>query len=434
MVAIKTVTDHDSHELIGRSGLIRIRGILPPGFKYLEDAEQAIIEPVLLFLRKKCCPNGYLVSKSTCATYAEHLYEWFSLLEVANRSWYAATSTDIDAYSAALFNQTSLHTKKKLSARTRKARLRTIVSFYRSCQEDNLIIRAPSIDLRHVPGDEHPFVDVSEIVRAQAAVGRIIVSPSTHPKCISEQHLAAIFAKLGPMASSKQNNYRETCRDRLCAETALHTGMRLDEVASLLTVQILALVPGATPSTPCVLHLTKTKRRRPRDVFLPSSLVTALHEYIDNERAAIVERAKSLKKDYIEPPQLFLNRLDSNKRDFGSKLTPHRIMAFFRTAVESAGVVTLEPIVDLETGKCELRYEAAYSFHCLRHTFAYTCHKMFQKTHPKPWRVVQHLLGHADEVTTRRHYLAGADIEEAAVSDGLVKLFETWQELAHAQA
>ncbi|REE17755.1 site-specific recombinase XerD [Paraburkholderia sp. BL27I4N3] len=434
MVSIKTVREHSSDELLLRNVTTRINSVLPPGFTYLVDSKGQIIESVLRFLRKKCAPSGYLFSESTCRTYAEHLYEWFSLVETAGIPWYSATSNDLNAYSTALHERVSLHTQKRLRARTRKSRLRTIVSFYRSACDDGLIHVAPKLDLLTVPRDEQ--IVTGDLVEAERAVKAIVVAPFEHASCIAKEHLGSIFSRLGPTSSSAVDGYRSSCRDRLASELALHTGMRLDEVTSLRKNQILALVPALSRNQPCGLYITKTKRGNPRTVYLPSWLVSALQDYVDHERAFIVATAKSrANATYAEPPQLFLNKVDANKRDFGRKLTRTRLMAVFRSAVEAANILTAQVAFASGTGAPYLKYEPAYSFHNLRHTYAYTCYQAFlREGKPHPWRLVQHLLGHKNLQTTLDTYLAGADLQEAAVSDALVNTFHTWSDLVNATA
>jgi integrase/recombinase XerC len=185
--------------------------------------------------------------------------------------------------------------------------------------------------------------------------------------------------------------------------------MRLDEVVSLGKKQILALVPGLRRNEPCGLYLTRTKGGNPRTVYAPSWLVSSLQDYIDHERRFIVATAESRDGNYVEPEQLFLNTVSANKRDYGRTLTRAQLMAVFRAAVEAANIFTPEVAVNSTTGVPYLKYEAAYSFHNLRHTFAYTCYRAFLKEgKPHPWRLVQHLLGHKNLQTTLSIYLAGA--------------------------
>lgn len=433
MVAIKTVREHSPNTLLVRDTRVRIGSLLPPGFKYLVDAREHIIEPVLLYLRKTCAPTGFLFSAASCSTYADHLYEWFSLLEAADTPWYLTTSKDIEAYSTTLYERVSLHTKKRLTARTRKARLRTIASFYRYAQTEGFILNAPKIDLSEVPPDEQLTAD--DFLSAERSVSAIVVPPSEHASCITEGHLGRVFTQLGLPSSSGADGYSKSCRNRLAGELALHTGMRLEEVASVEKKRVLGIAPSLSRDEPCGLYITKTKRGNPRTVFLPSWLVIALQDYIDHERSYIVATAKERESGYVEPPQLFLNTVNANRRDYGQKLTRTRLMAVFRQAVESANLMSVQVAFDVATGAPFLKHEPAYSFHNLRHTYAYTCYKAFLKEGKQhPWRLVQHLLGHKSLQTTLDTYLAGADLQEAAVSDALVETFHTWSELVHAPA
>lgn len=433
-MSIKKVGEHQSHQLIARHPA-DMQGQLPVGFRYLVNGDGHVIESPLLFLKKKCAPYGYLKSVWSAITYADHLYEWFSFLEAVGIPWYEATSDTIAAYSAALHNHASVHTKKRLKEKTRKGRLRTIVSFYKFCEDDWLILRAPQIDLADIPKDDEPPDLRPAGPAARDAVNEIIVPPSAHAVCIPEEHLGAIFSRLGPKSSEQSERSGPTCRNRLAAEVSVHTGGRLEEVTSLRKAQVLSLVPRQSRNDPCSLYLTKTKRSKPRTVYLPSWLVSELHDYIDGERSAVVEAAKARNPQYVEPKELFLNGMEATNRDIGKPLSRHTLMQSFSTAVKAAGIFVEEAAFDCDTGKPYVKKEPAYSFHNLRHTFAYTVYYVCLKAgYASPLRIVQHLLGHKRYATTRDRYLAGADIQEAAVSDALVAAFASWSGLAHAEA
>jgi len=437
MVSVVKVKPHDPAELLAQRAGDSTRWSLPPDFSYLVDADGEVIEPVLFYLRDKCAPFGYMRSKWSCGTYAAHLYEWMTILEEMGIPWDEVTSETIENYSAALGKHVSLHTGKVLEPTTRKQRTMTIVSFYQFAASRGYISMAPSV--RRAPFSEPKPEETPpplEKERLAAAVNRIIVPSKGHPSCIPEDHLRRIFDELGPAESAgPATGFQPSCRDRLVAESALYSGMRLMEVAALEKVAILSIVPSSEPNKPCALFLRETKGSRARTVFVPSRLISALHDYIDKERREVVRRAKERNPDYVEPPQLFLNGLGANSRDFGRPLTRENIMERFTNAMRATRIFTVSAAKNPSDGVWYLKFEPAYTFHNLRHTFAYTLYRaQYVAGHEAPWRVVKTLLGHARLSTTLDTYLAGVDVEEAQTSDAMVTLFHSWEENFRAAA
>ncbi|MDE3111208.1 MAG: tyrosine-type recombinase/integrase, partial [Acidobacteriota bacterium] len=102
---------------------------------------------------------------------------------------------------------------------------------------------------------------------------------------------------------------------------------------------------------------------------------------------------------YAEPKEIFLTE-DGRpiKREYVSKL--------FSDAAKAAGI-------------------SGATYHCLRHTFAIAMFKQLSRQPDlNPWKALQVLLGHAQLSTTLDIYLEALEIDEAAVSDSVEKLYE----------
>ncbi|NYH24241.1 tyrosine-type recombinase/integrase [Paraburkholderia bryophila] len=441
MVALAKVGPHAHHQRIAGNGLAATTGFLPAGFVYLLCHAGKIIEPVLFYLRAKCAFSGVLRSRWTNLTYAEHLYEWFSLLEALGTPWDEVTEQDLIAYSSSLSSHVSSHTKTEIKPSTRKGRMRTILAFYRFAHIRGWISKAVTLDEENILHPPQNRVALAHIQRNRPAAPRsdildhIKVPEPAPPMCIDETALGRIFFALGPTSSIGRNGV--SCRDRLIAEIGLNGGPRLAEVASLTVRQILALVPNSkNPNSPCKLLLTKTKGFTARNVFLPSWLVRELHAYIDHERQEVVDTARAAKPDtYKEPETLFLSLPTANVRDIGESVSRETIMRRFRQAVERCSLFHTVPAVDPRTGNRFLKNEAKYTFHNLRHTFAYTAYITFHRNGDAfPWNKVQILLGHAHLSTTIDIYLKGAGTNEIEVSDAIVETFSGWRDLVDAAA
>ena len=410
--------------------------VTPPGFRMLFTDDMELIEPAYHFLRETCLREGRMPSADTQRTYAEQLYEWFSYLDVGKLDWDEADTEDLRTYAVALHQVISSRTRKQLSARTIRLRMGIIVQFYRWAFRKGLISRSITEDsLRNLPRamGGNPLAHVASGPRQvlHSALLPRIRGCDDRVRVIGPQALRLLMPRMGPLPPTEGETTAELrpTRDRLAAEVGLNTGMRVDEVVSLEKSQILSLSADSTrPFSPSLLRIVKTKGLKPRDVFIPTWLVTALRWYVTNERAAAIASARRFRGPdgtEGEPRQLFLNGADANYRDIGRPLKRDTMMRKMRDAVLRVGLVDKVVHTDPVTQQNYADDEPRYSFHCLRHTFALNFYFAKKRSgDAEPWKAVQAVLGHAQMATTLKTYLRSVEVDEAALSDALIDVFQ----------
>jgi integrase/recombinase XerC len=426
---------------------------LPEGFPFLvveSDKSIEIQEHVLLYLHEKFVRGkgrrGW--KKNTAEAYAYDLRDWFAFLEVceddsdenskAGKAWDAATEDDYINYRDALQDAVSPHTKQYLSHSTIRRRQSTVENFYKEAQRRDWYVGAFLKTSEFKKGRIRP-ADRDAMVHLRA--GRETtreVSPYAeeigetgivHP--LSKAEWRAIQRELGLLPSEPEEYFRPS-RDRLACELSLTTGLRVDEAASLTVHHILKLNTDYLLLSEedreygyIKLHITKTKRLKPRNVLVPCYLIPELVRYIDGERKAAVSAGKAYSarhgKKCKEPDSLFVNHVYPLQHA-GNVIQPASLSHAFRRACKAAGVMkTVQEIHAVaddegnETKVSVLRRAAAHCYHDLRHTFAVTMY--FNEVHnrnPEPWLPIKELLGHASVETTRDIYLKVVTIEEKA--------------------
>ncbi|QYG10876.1 site-specific integrase [Microbacterium sp. PAMC22086] len=244
---------------------------------------------------------------------------------------------------------------------------------------------------------------------------------------------------------------RWATRNGTFADMLIRTGLRLSEHASLFASEVPDLVqldgfhrfylPGAI-----------AKRGSERWVYVPSTVLRAVHEYINTDRLEVVDRARSAGRYRLRPNSFILEPDGRHARLAGSServrvslLTPAERR---RTFVESAGGVTPASLWLSEAGdpmsvstwkhifgqanvRCgQHGVDLAASAHTLRHSFAVITLEHLQRGHiaalqsatpeqrgyyvrmfgdPLDW--VRRLLGHRSVETTQIYLHALAELE-----------------------
>ena len=195
-------------------------------------------------------------------------------------------------------------------------------------------------------------------------------------------------------------------RNRLIADIAWTTGLRLHEIAQLTKYQFLSLSPAPAANVGVehqLIVLGKGKKRR--SIAVPNWVVIDALAYIDGERAKAVAATKNLK----EPTQLILAGLSSRKP--GAPLGQRRFQQLVEEACLGAGLTEIHEVTDPDTGEVHARRKAKHCVHDLRHTYAVLTY-WAEKLHgnPEPWKKIQAQLGHEHLKTTVDTYLHFVEI------------------------
>jgi integrase/recombinase XerC len=232
-----------------------------------------------------------------------------------------------------------------------------------------------------------------------------------------------ICLSLGPLPSERSELDPRSSRDRLSSESSVGTGMRVDEVANVTVLQVLALPVDVDPEGFTVMHIKKTKGLVERDILWPNFVIPELHGYIDGERNECLAAARRywLKNKKDEPVNLFLNREDAG-RNAGRPATADTLSGAFSTAVVAAGIVEQVQKIDPDSGHVYYSPCPRHSFHDLRHSFAVlTYHALVELGISEPWKIIQDLLGHRNLATTIETYLRVVNVEKARVADAMYR-------------
>lgn len=410
----------------GSAGLAR-DGHLPMDFPILVDADtREIVEPVLLFIADR-----YMGCMNSAKSAANDLKDWWAFLSEIKRPWYAASREDVEFYRDAMFQTVSPVTHRPYADTTVIKRTGTVMTFYTWAHAKGLIDQA--LDRRiSKPISRQSNADSLAHVRRSSTFESNDILPKRRTGlddqvvALTPNDVEIVFKTLGPLPSEKATDARPS-RDRLIAETGLNTGMRRDELRSLLKWQIYGLRPESSISTSvCALPLTKTKGLRPRKVLVPIWLVEDLIHYIENERAEAIKAARFYNRmpRNHEPTELFVNGI-SSCYNTGFGISNDTIDRQFRAAILAAGLTKTVSLVDPTTNERYVVEEVRYVFHALRHTFAiWRYYAEFMNGAREPWKIVQALLGHQSLQTTMAIYLRPCAIFEAQVSDVVLRYFE----------
>lgn len=219
------------------------------------------------------------------------------------------------------------------------------------------------------------------------------------------QELRDFCDEMGPRASERGESTLPA-RNRLIADIAWTTGLRLHEIAKLTTYQFLSITP-APAAFAGVEHqlIIVGKGKKPRSIAIPNWVVLDALAYIDGERAHAAKKSRTRK----EPAQLILSGLSSSQP--GSPLGQRRFQQIVEAACVRAGLTHLQEHIDPETGEISAIRKSKHNVHDLRHTYAVLTYWV-EKEHgnPEPWKKIQAQLGHEHLQTTIDTYLHFVEI------------------------
>lgn len=410
---------------------------LPEGTHYLvQESEQSleVISPVLHFITSKFCPVSrrsratgearLLRASNTINAVVRDLKDYWEFLLHIDKRWDEVTIQDICEYRDSMSFSISPSTHQRYSRATVKRRLSSVLGFYQWSDREKLTdlkIGDQKIEVGNRRTDGNMFAHLSTpAIHRSTLLPRGTNSDRDLIKAMTPEEYRRIALELGPLPSEDLNNH---CRDRLAAELSLQTGMRIDEVCNLTTWDIHQYAPDERrPTAYQALRITHTKGSKPRDVWLPNWLIKELQIYIRHERQAalLAGRKVGLVK---EPIYLFLNSCKA-KANAGRRFRSDSLDEAFRKAVQKAGLVEEIECLDPESRATYSRHRPRYTFHSLRHTFAIWRYYHAKSTgQAESWKLIQALLGHASEETTKNIYLKSSLTFEAMVSDRLEEDF-----------
>ena len=421
--------------------------LTPDGFVLLFDQALHPIQPANLFLYDRCyAPNRAGKWQNTQAAYADDLAQWWTFLRVNDLRWEEITSEDIGTYASVLASAISPKTCRRLDPGTISRRVGTVEQFYRWAYANGLIQKNPAASRerkdRHVAHDRNARAHVGGIRVPKRSMNRTKRGdPDEHVNPISTGDLALILNQLGSSPYNRSDDDARPQRDRLIAETALYTGMRVEEVVGLKSHQILDLrneVDSSDPWKPVLMKITVTKGGSPRKIVLPSFLLQALLTYIDTERASVFAAANARRVTRRQSSGLFLNGVHSNARDIANPVTEDTVMRAFTAAVKSCGLrrtidvyeldqATGQPLLSEDGSLIEvLRTVNKHTFHDLRQTFAVLFYKSeIIRGNPAPIKKLQARLGHKWMSTTEKIYLAHVESDEHELTDEFARLLRS---------
>ncbi|WP_193175412.1 tyrosine-type recombinase/integrase [Oricola nitratireducens] len=383
--------------------------------------------------------------ENTQRSYADDLAQWWTFLCCVGLAWDEVTYRDLEEYAASLANHISAQTARQLAPSTRRRRLGTVCDFYDWAFAEGLVpeavIKGPA------PRDRLLWASQNDASQGKSRKLRLLPDEDDAGRRISPLNpsdLQKVFRALGPPAFPATEGLGPG-RNRLAAEIALHSGMRVSEITAVTIYQILSLEPkidSADPWKQLMLRITRTKSGKARNVYLPSFLVVAIIRYIGTERSAIIAAARMRGKFSAEharlPLALFLNGTGSTNKNLAMPVKASTISRAFTKAVKGCGLIRTEvgfqidpatgqAIIDGETGAwSHIAIEvAAHTFHDLRHTFAVNLYEAeCAAGNASPWKKVQARLGHEWLTTTTEIYLAWVEDKEPAISDAFAKYLD----------
>ncbi|MFC3457535.1 tyrosine-type recombinase/integrase [Massilia haematophila] len=398
---------------------------LPPGFWFLvDDDNQVVVEPALLFLIDRFIKQGRYKGKHTHKAMAYDLADWWQYLVERGISWADAETDLLVEYRESRLATISRQTHETLKASTVNRRLSAVLAFYRWAHGRNLFYHSTLDELevrtrmREIDSDPLSHTrsgvfhqTVSTLMAEDDADGRVSVRVIN-----ANGHWKLLQSELGPLPTEQSADDPRPSRDRLAAELSFWTGLRVDEVAKLSTLQILNLLPAddALPHEMLAVVVTKTKRLKARTVFVPVYLIRELLHYIEHERKeGLTAGAKHrVKKHNL----LFVNSASANHHA-GKPVHPDTFDRKFRAAVLRAGLVQHVEKTDPDTRQMYLTRDVRYTFHDLRHSFAIYLYLSLEAAgNAAPWLEVSQRLGHSYLKTTTDIYLAHLEVNRRAIN------------------
>jgi site-specific recombinase XerD len=272
-------------DVVTRTGLI-------DGVPFILDDDGRYDSDLNRFFR--ACPTMGVRSPNSLKAYAFDILVWMRFLNEQrnHKSIWQADREDLAAYHAARRRSTPMH---RISASSWNRAIAALEKFYGWAKEEELIAVSPfgsSIGWRRIHGGR---VVPIKTVRAREPGAR-----RGDLRFVSLDNFL-IFRDVGLRGRHTDGLEDSTWygrhgeRNVLFAELLATTGLRLEEAASLLTIELpLTGRDGASQrSLPFRLPAAIAKGGKGREIRLPVRLLRRLADYVAIERAAIVAKHRS---------------------------------------------------------------------------------------------------------------------------------------------
>lgn len=384
---------------------------LKVGQPYLVDeTNMALFEEPTEFLHSEFAQSGRRRSTGTWESGGRNLALWFNFLAAANIDWRLATRDDLIAFRDAHYTTRSPQTGEYYADVTVRNRMLTVLAYYRFCSrrgwyEGTLHTEDLEVSIGR------SSLDRTALSHTRAGAGRtrirnelVVKARRTNHKVrpFSKQEWLAFIEVLGPLPTHSNSRDPRMTRNRLIAEVAVWTGLRLESISKLAVLQFLGLNPD--PASPFAHQLLTVlmKGRKRHTIQIPNWLVIEVQHYIEHERARGLRKAGRL--DLVQSGELFLGEADgpNSARPIGRR----RYQQIVEEACVKAGLIYSKEFVDPVSGEKRVKTLAKHSFHDTRHTYAVW--KYFAEVaagNPEPWKKIQAQLGHESLETTTDIYL-----------------------------
>lgn len=398
---------------------------LPARFPFLVSIEtEQVVEPILAFLGYRFLFQQGTWRPNTVEAVCYDLLDWWNYLEFKGIKWNLAEGEDLVDFRNALIITTSPKSHRRLSNATINRRLTYISQFYDWARNRYGYDGSIQLELRHEKHaiDRNPLAHLgSERLKKSMPSWQKLKSDSHNGESIrplSRESWLKVAELLGPLPSSSKNDTRPS-RDRLAAELAILTGMRVDEIAGLRADDILRLPDDDDPFKLVVISISRTKGLKKRKVLFPSYFLRELKAYIKHERAQAVGINNTQCRLRQKVESLFINHRSAS-RNAGKPTSPATFSRAFKAAVLKAGLSRPEQRYDPDKNKTYFRTCPLHTFHDLRHTFAVCMYYAeISAGNHEPWKAIQARLGHSQLQTTMDIYLRTVEVERIQFSGKL---------------
>jgi len=345
------------------------QGFTRPDLPFLCDKNMELVSAPNAYLRFIGTVKGKTRSPKTWRTYANHLYEYFTFLELNNLNW-----KDVSLSSLATWRDTML--SRGCSRSTVNQRLRCIADYYTWAVQSTLIEKSP-MSVESVRTSKHRGL-LTHIDSSGRRVEANILTTQTHtspPKFLLLGQAIDFIEALSPHLL------------KLMGYLALLTGLRREELTCLV-YKVFPNPCGQDPNKqlPMILDekFTPTKGAKTRTVMIPYDLAVALWNYFCLDWPK--RHALHVRKHKRESLNFFLS-------EYGDELSIRYLNNAFSKASKKTGI------------PCHP--------HMLRHTFGtYEFLRMSEKMgRDRALLWLRERMGHSS-ITTTEMYIHTADLIE----------------------
>lgn len=358
-------------------------GITKEKVPFLVKEDMSFEEVPTLWFFDLAINSGKTTSPETWRGYAEAILDFFNTCKVNNWSWENIRKEHLIAYRNNMLNSENAF-GKPYSKSTINNYITRVCLFYEWAYKKQYIKELPF---------EKELIKLNKNIKDQYLMGHlnnqnlayrndlIVKEHKQIPHCLSNGEFIKII-----------NELKE--RDTLIVKWSVLTGMRKKEVMALKITDIPKSQESNTPIVQMKINITKGNK--PRDIFIPQSLIDETNKYIKFTRRIIAKKHNTLNT---------VNDLWINERN-GLGISKKSIEKTFREAVKKLNI------------NC--------TFHHLRHTFAIkmlsVLTKQSQTNGLNPLKTLQMLLGHSN-IGTTMIYLEALSVDLNEIEGSLLELY-----------